>query len=55
MAKSAREKIKLVSKKGSKHYYTTTKNKRNRPEKLELKKYDPTLRKHIIFKETKIK
>jgi len=55
MAKSAREKIKLVSVSGSKYYYTTTKNKRNKPEKIELKKYDPLIRKHVIFKETKIR
>ena len=34
---------------------TTTKNKRNTTEKLELKMYDPTLRKHVVFKEKKIK
>lgn len=33
--------------------YLTTKNKRNTPERLELKKYSPKLRKHVIFKETK--
>jgi len=35
--------------------YTTTKNKRLHPEKLETKKYDPTIRKHVIYKEAKIK
>jgi large subunit ribosomal protein L33 len=40
---------------GTGHYYTTTKNKRLHPEKLELKKYDPRIRKHVIYKETKIK
>ena len=55
MAKAIREKIKLVSSPGTGHYYTTTKNKRTMSEKLELKKYDPTVRKHVIYKETKIK
>ena len=35
--------------------YTTTKNKRLHPEKMETKKYDPTIRKHVIYKESKIK
>ena len=50
-----REKIWLMSSSGSGHYYTTTKNRRLHPEKMEVKKYDPTLRKHVIYKETKIK
>ena len=50
-----REKIRLMSSSGSGHYYTTTKNRRLHPEKMEVKKYDPTLRKHVIYKETKIK
>ncbi len=49
------EKIKLVSSAGTGFYYTTTKNKRNTPDKLELKKYDPVVRKHVLFKESKIK
>ena len=55
MAKSAREKIRLVSSAGTGHFYTTDKNKRNMPEKMEIKKYDPKVRKHVIYKETKIK
>ena len=55
MAKSAREKIKLVSSEGTGHYYTTTKNKRNMPDKMEIKKFDPVARKHTIYKEAKIK
>ncbi len=55
MAKSARDKIKLVSTAGTGHYYTTTKNKRNTPGKLEFRKYDPVVRKHVIYKEAKIK
>lgn len=50
-----REKIKLVSSAGTGHYYTTTKNRRLHPEKMEVKKYDPRIRKHVIYKETKIK
>ena len=55
MAKSAREKIRLVSSVGTGHFYTTDKNKRNMPEKMEIKKYDPTIRQHVIYKEAKIK
>lgn len=50
-----REKIKLVSSAGTGHYYTTDKNKRNSPDKLEFKKYDPVVRKHVAYKESKIK
>ncbi|HKF93296.1 MAG TPA: 50S ribosomal protein L33 [Gammaproteobacteria bacterium] len=55
MAKSARDKIKLVSSANTGHYYTTTKNKRNMPDKMEIKKYDPVVRKHVVYKEAKIK
>ena len=51
MAYAAREKIKLESTAGTGHFYTTSKNKRTTPEKLELMKYDPRIRKHVIFKE----
>ncbi len=50
-----REKIKMVSSAGTGYYYTTTKNKRTTPDKLEFKKYDPVVRKHVLFKESKIK
>ncbi len=50
-----RDKIKLVSTAGTGHYYTTTKNKRTTPDKLEMKKYDPVVRKHVLYKEAKIK
>ncbi|MEN9727649.1 MAG: hypothetical protein RL434_2015 [Pseudomonadota bacterium] len=49
------EKIKLVSSAGTGHFYTTTKNKRNNPEKLERKKFDPVVRKHVSYTESKIK
>jgi large subunit ribosomal protein L33 len=50
-----RDKIKLESTAGTGFFYTTTKNKRTTPEKIEIKKFDPKARKHVIFKETKIK
>jgi large subunit ribosomal protein L33 len=53
--KKEREKLKLLSSAGTGFYYTTTKNKKNTPDKLEFKKYDPIVRKHVNFKETKIK
>lgn len=55
MAKAVREKIKLVSSAGTGHYYTTSKNKRTMPNKLAMKKYDPVVRKHVLYKEAKIK
>ncbi|MEG3591936.1 MAG: 50S ribosomal protein L33 [Pseudomonadota bacterium] len=50
-----REKIKLVSSAGTGHFYTTTKNKKLSQDKLELMKYDPVVRKHVKYKEEKIK
>ena len=50
-----RDKIKLVSTAETGHYYTTTKNKRTMPGKMEMKKFDPVVRKHVIYKEAKIK
>ncbi len=50
-----RDKIKLVSSAGTGYYYTTTKNKRTMPGKMEIRKYDPRVRKHVLFKEAKIK
>ncbi len=50
-----RDKIKLVSSAGTGHYYTTTKNKRTMEGKLELRKYDPVVRKHVLYREDKIK
>jgi large subunit ribosomal protein L33 len=55
MAKAIREKIKLVSTADTGYFYTTTKNKRTTPEKLEMMKFDPKARKHVLFKEAKIK
>ena len=50
-----REKIKLESSAGTGHFYTTTKNKKTMPEKMEIKKFDPVVRKHVAYKETKLK
>ncbi len=50
-----RDKIKLVSTAGTGYFYTTTKNKKTTPHKLQFKKYDPRVRKHVIFKESKMK
>ena len=50
-----REKIKLVSTAGTGHFYTTTKNKKTMPDKLELKKFDPKVKKYVLYKEAKIK
>ena len=50
-----REKIKLVSSADTGHYYTTTINKRIHPDKVEVKKFDPVVRKHVMYKEAKIK
>lgn len=55
MAKGGRDKIKLESSAGTGHFYTTTKNKRTMPEKMEISKYDPKARKHVMYKETKLK
>ena len=50
-----REKIRMNSTAGTGHFYTTVKNKRTMPDKLEMKKYDPVARKHVVYKEAKIK
>lgn len=50
-----RDKIKLISSAGTGHFYTTTKNKRNMPNKMEIKKFDPVVRQHVMYKEGKIK
>ena len=50
-----REKIRMNSSAGTGHFYTTDKNKRTTPDKLEMKKYDPVVRKHVMYKEGKLK
>lgn len=55
MAKPATVLVKLVSSADTGFYYVTKKNPRNQTEKMEFKKYDPVVRKHVVFKEGKIK
>ena len=55
MAKANSIKIKLVSSADTGFYYVTKKNTRTQTEKLTFKKYDPVVRKHVDFKESKIK
>ena len=50
---AVREKIRLVSEAGTGYFYTTTKNKQKTPQRLELKKYNPFLRRHTLHKETR--
>lgn len=50
-----REKIRMNSTAGTGHFYTTDKNKRTTPDKIEIKKFDPVVRKHVMYKEAKIK
>ena len=50
-----RELIRLISSAGTGHFYTTSKNKKNMPDKMVIKKYDPVVRKHVEYKEGKIK
>ena len=55
MAKANSIKIKLVSTADTGFYYVTKKNTRTMTDKLSMKKYDPVVRKHVEFKEAKIK
>ncbi len=55
MAKAAMVKIKLVSTADTGYFYVTKKNSRTMTEKMSMKKYDPVARKHVEFKEAKIK
>mgnify|MGYP000859677033 CR=1 FL=1 len=50
--KGPRVMIKMRSTESS-HMYVTDKNRRNDPNRLELRKFDPTLRKHVVYRETK--
>ena len=52
---SKRDLIRLISSAGTGHFYTTDKNKKNTPAKMEVSKYDPVVRKHVTYKEGKIK
>jgi large subunit ribosomal protein L33 len=53
-SKGGRELIRLVSSAGTGFFYTTSKNRKRTPDKLVMKKYDPVVRKHVEFKESKI-
>jgi large subunit ribosomal protein L33 len=55
MAKSTMIKIKLLSSADTGYFYVTKKNSRTKTEKLVMKKYDPIAKKHVEFRETKIK
>ncbi len=55
MAKAVTIKIKLLSSADTGSFYVTKKNSRTKTDKLVLKKYDPVVRKHVEFRETKIK
>ncbi len=55
MAKPSSIVVKLVSSADTGYYYVTKKNPRTQTEKLEMRKYDPVVRKHVAFKEGKIK
>jgi large subunit ribosomal protein L33 len=55
MAKPATILVKLLSTADTGFFYVAKKNPRTKTEKLEFKKYDPVVRKHVVFKEAKIK
>lgn len=55
MSKSKRKIIKLLSSAGTLHFYTTTKNKSSHPKKLKIKKFDPVCKKHVFYKEDKLR
>ena len=55
MAKPSTQLIKMVSTADTGYFYVTKKNTRTTTEKLELRKYDPKARKHVVFKESKMK
>lgn len=55
MAKPTTQQIKMVSTAGTGYFYVAKKNTRATTEKLQLRKYDPRVRKHVVFKESKMK
>ncbi len=55
MAKSATMLVKMLSTADTGFFYVKKRNPKKQPEKMEMKKYDPVARKHVLFKETKIK
>ena len=50
-----RDKVRMISSAGTGHFYTTDQNKKNTPGQMEFLKYDPVVRKHVLYKEGKIK
>ena len=52
---SKRDKIRMISTAGTGHFYTTDKNKKTTPAKMEMLKYDPVVRKHVMYREEKMK
>ena len=54
-SKGGRDKIQLESTAGTGHIYTTTKNKKTMPEKMAIMKFDAKARKHVVYKEMKLK
>jgi large subunit ribosomal protein L33 len=55
MAKAVTIKVKLLSTADTGYFYVTKKNTRTMTEKMSMRKYDPVAKKHVEFKETKIK
>jgi len=55
MAKSSTILVKMISSAETGYFYVAKKNPRKKPDKMGLKKYDPVVRKHVLFKESKIK
>lgn len=55
MAKPTTQLIKLVSSADTGYFYVTKKNTRTQTQKIEMRKYDPRARKHVLFKESKMK
>ena len=53
--KPKRLNIKLASSAGTGHFYTTSKNSGNSAGKLQIRKYDPVVKKHVMYKETKLR
>ncbi len=55
MAKPSRIAVRLVSEEGSGSFYIAKKNPTQKPEKMAVRKYDARLRKHVLFREQKMK
>jgi large subunit ribosomal protein L33 len=55
LAKTAAMTVKMLSTAGTGFFYVKKRNPRKQPEKMEMRKYDPVVRKHVPFKEAKIK